>query len=110
METQKYCDLQLLNELESVGMNIYEDFKTLTDIIRNITLHDAQMWLMTKGIYVYPQIHKYVDDEFEYEPSWECIIYADMTKITTVGRRLTYYETLYVGLREGIKLLKKYKN
>lgn len=97
MTEKDYCSPQLVEDLKLLGMEA-ED---------SISLYDAQMWLMTKGIHISPRIYLYHDILLDEETSWECTIYVEYRSIRNIGRSLTYQAALELGIKDSVELLKQ---
>ena len=97
---KRYCTEKLSKDLLDLGYPQH---------IPNISLYDAQMWLMTQGIHIAPRIYLYHDSNLDDEVSWEVTIYFEFAAIYTIGQSLSYNDALELGIKDIVNKLKESK-
>lgn len=117
MLTEKdYCDLKVIKDLESLGMNVYTSFKGL-DVLRSVSLYEAQKWLMKKyEIHVLPYMVNAEDVQYKihimgkkntnyYHTIFNTLYDEDLKKGVNVVY-CSYEEALLFGIKKAIEIIK----
>jgi hypothetical protein len=98
-QEKDYCDLKMVKELESLGMNVN---------CKVVLLYDVQKWLRErKNIIV---IVNYYPEDDEYKSHWYWVVYKNGRKKDISGLiDKTYEDALLEGIKKAIKILKEEK-
>ena len=110
MTEKDYCDHETCVALKELGfptkMTFVSEFGSIEIFINQglIHLYEAQSWLRSKEVYIYPVIDRYIVND---NVTWQCEVFVPYLRVYRVGKELSYEDALRAGIEEGIKILKE---